>query len=449
MLKKYNTQFVQSVRFLSLSGLYGGVDLTARIFQFAVVMWLAALVSKTYFGEFGILIVTFGMAGILEALPVEYNKYKKEKKLSDLYSAIWQVNAYILFFITLIYLIMISKMKQYVVPAPAFAFAAVLATSICLARAKILEYFFRIEQKHLATFLCKILPIILTYASGAIFLLNSEEKTSIYPFFLGAGIAAMFLMVLIEYTAYYTFEIKWYRFDFTLSKRLFHTSLPYFGVAIFGWFSGYGLNFFIKYFYALDQVAEYTLVMQIGSMALLIMGAMNQVWSPRLLAMSCSLKIGDLVKKDERANFLQGIFLALILLIIIFICWGFPLLHIEAFSKYEKVVQYIPIVFLVYLCRFLFINKWQFFFIYLGEGYCFMKIIMMTGVVYILTIPIFMMTRLPMMIYLSLAFLACSRSIVVHNYARLNWGALIPIKEVTLVIVFSIFVFILTIVKSI
>jgi hypothetical protein len=60
-----------------------------------------------------------------------------------------------------------------------------------------------------------------------------------------------------------------------------------------------------------------------------------------------------------------------------------------------------------------------------------------------------MMTRLPMMIYLSLAFLACSRSIVVHNYARLNWGALIPIKEVTLVIVFSIFVFILTIVKSI
>ncbi len=416
-------------KFLFFVTSYAGAELFVRIIQYCIVMYLAACLTKSAFGEFGLmfatlqLVILIGLGGFIEVIPKEFGYYNEQNNLSVLFSSLMILVVLFLVLIVLILTLFISIEEVRVfLHSPSFmVVGSIIIVATTQVISKICESLFRLQNDHKATIVLKTLPLLFLYVGGLLSFVVVGRSVELESFFEGMAVSAFMVLVFLNMFGMKRLEIKLSSIDWMLARKLFRSSLPYIFVAFIGWFMGYGFNYLIKIFYSVEEVADYTLVLQIGTMILLVMGALQQVWYPKLLEISQTKGLDELIAINSIMYNKFGVVVLVFLILLWSVLYVVVNSDVVFFANYSNIIYILPLVFFSYLINLLFRLRWLFFVNYIGAGKDYSKIIACCGVAGIVVGVGLMSTGAPIMIYCAMLINQIMIAASMSWYAHRHW----------------------------
>jgi O-antigen/teichoic acid export membrane protein len=207
--------------------------------------------------------------------------------------------------VSVLYLVTIIVLRNFVLEwIDAWLIPAILLPGLAFALFSLLSEFCRFEERHSRAVLFRAVPILLAYASGlAGACLFSRH---VLGFFLGV-VVGLLLCTPLTFSVWRS--VAWGSKPDPAGPQdtLARDSLPYLGIVLFGWLSGYGNSVVIWLLLSEAAVAEYMFVCTFGFAMLLVINAVSQAWFPRFLALAASLAPRELNEINGNVYKLQVI----------------------------------------------------------------------------------------------------------------------------------------------
>lgn len=269
----------KSVRhYASVAVLYSSAGIILRVFAFFFTIWLVKELTPDEYGQWSLLysyqtgISTFTAAGFFEA-SVGLMKYQANTtNRESLFNEIRKI-----YYSTLLITVLVLSLGLWV-SSPStnvLLLVSVLAYGGLTGLTRLESQLSQIKEDHcLSLFYLFFLPLFAMVVSALAFLLLKTPNS----YFYGAAAAytiSLSYIVSRFFIQHYSIPLK------TNIIRILARVLPFTVIAFFGWFSGYGINIALFRIFDNFVVARYTFVLSIGSLLLLVVSGMNQVWTPR------------------------------------------------------------------------------------------------------------------------------------------------------------------------
>lgn len=405
-------------KILLFTGLYGASAAILKLFNFALILWLAKSFSLTEYASFGLLyalqtgISTFAVAGIFEGMVGLFNQYKNEDQRKKLFNA-----ANSSFFIMATLITIISVLINVIFSGiGAFDFSTliyVIASGTLLAYSSLQAQIVRLEEKH-------------TIALGFNFLVPTGGligaflalyfNNDITYFFLGNTIGIFIPLLIIFLFNKSSFFIS----DKNEIKYILQRVLPFVIVSILGWISGYGNNYVVNFLLDEEKVARFTFALSVASIMQMVSTALNQVWAPRFYKITHEMSHDDVEKENNHFSLLSSIILG---------CIGglslamFPIvikLTGGNLSNYADMGFELFVLFAAYIT----LLVWSYCFNYLlvyDHGKQIMKIVIVTSIIGILIWLILIIFFGEIGVYVGFFIQMLMRSMAIYLVARKKW----------------------------
>jgi len=282
-------------RLIGVSMLYMASATGQRIVAAFVTFWLATRLSTIDYGRYGLglalqqLVTIVALGGIIELVigrmrtledgPVRSALFASARRAFLLMAVFIFALLAVWFGLTANKGIEIAEGMSAVAAGTMFGYASMVAALA------------RLEERHSVAIVYSTLPTTISYLSGvvAILLLNT-----VWSFFFGAALGGGLVVVILRYMGGQSSRTPAEAVSATSPWPLLAMSVPYFGVTLFGWLSGFGYNFVIDHFFVKEEIARFTFALSIASMLLMVASALNQVWSPRFYQLATRMPVATL-----------------------------------------------------------------------------------------------------------------------------------------------------------
>lgn len=410
-------------RLLLWSGIFAGATAFVKAAYFGLVIFLAAILPPEAYASFGLLyaaqtaIGMFGGAGVQETTIGQLRRTAGDER-DQLYR-----DGFGLFYLSaaaaLAAIGSIIVGGGYGSELTLTAIVSALFLGALNAAAVLQASFMRLEERHAAS---------LAYSCGVPLLSCAGSVTAVYlkgdveAVFAGGAISGLAGMVFLRFVGLTSVSglPTWSR---VWAKA--HALLPFVGIALFGWISGYGVSFFIDGIFEPIEVAHYTFLLTAASVAQMAATAMNMTWSPRFYRMFLESSVEDAEMHSRRFFTLQawglGLLAAVVIAALPWVARGIGG-HLDAYAQMRLELT---LLFAGYLLS---IPWWhaQNYFLVANEGTELMRIVLWTGVVGLATWITSMLVLGAIGIYIGFLLQVGIRSVAAWMYARTRWSASPP-----------------------
>lgn len=263
--------------------LFTGANVVAKGAFVLVVMLLASVLSPNAYADFGMLyalqgaMTAFAVMGLAETTASRLKVHRPGIRRQFLFrqiSGLFLVTALLSLALVSPFISMVALKKELAVPV-IFAVLLGAVTGYSVLQAS----FHRIEDRHAASLLSSAgipLSSIIGMMIGGWW---GQSLDMIFGLgFLGAGLA---LVVLVLTRKIYVGPIR----SFARVQRDIVCLMPFLAMGIFGWLSGYGMNFVIDLRFEPGYVAIFTFLFTAASIGQMIANSLNMVWAPHFYRM--------------------------------------------------------------------------------------------------------------------------------------------------------------------
>lgn len=263
--------------------LWGGIFAISSIFSkgalFLFTLYLSKILPAPTYAAYGLLYAimvaaaTFSIIGVNELTAASIKSYARganEKKLFERMLGLFILLAFVvsvLISVTAIIFLDYEGISLYGV------ISAVLL-GLVNAYANMKTFFLRLNQKYFFSLILHTgIPAISIFGMFAF----SYVKQDVSILFIGGLLFALIFLLLVMRLGLASNS----RFNFNIqSQKLLGKALPYGGIALIGWLSGYGMTLYIALVNEVFVVALYTLLYTVASMAQLIASSANMARVP-------------------------------------------------------------------------------------------------------------------------------------------------------------------------
>lgn len=276
---------------------------------FICFLWLARSLTTDEYAHFGLLyalqtaLSTFAVAGIIEVVIGLYKGSEVDRKKMELFQAANSAFILLTFISTIVsgisYTIVIDSRQCSFINFTSVAISGILTAFVTLQSSLV-----RLEERHVTSVMFGFLPAIIGMIGGALLFLRTH---SVSGFFIGS--AGGMLISMLPFAVY---RIRFLRPGprvavASILKRI----APFILIAVFGWLSGYGNTYPVKYFFTPRDVAKFTFVYSLSAIMQLVATSMNQAWSPRFFAIVHEMAAQEVEFKNKRFSIFQGLMLGM------------------------------------------------------------------------------------------------------------------------------------------
>jgi O-antigen/teichoic acid export membrane protein len=280
------------------SSLYGGSAALLKFMGFGAFLWMARILSVDDFASFGLLyatqqaLATFALAGIVESVIGLLKVHQNFDQRTRLFAT---ANSAFLFMAlgASVFALFVSALFLRDDPLGLVSYLSIYGSGVLLAWASLQSQLVRLKELHTESLLFSFFPPFGGLFGG--FIAVILEKTA-QSFFIGAAIGVL-MPVLCLWGSRVGFDASIARLGDV--RRILWRALPFTVVAFLGWLSGYGNNYLINVFFTPTDVAKFTFALSLSSIVLLIVGGLNQVWSPRFFRLIHELPFEQVEKKNR------------------------------------------------------------------------------------------------------------------------------------------------------
>jgi O-antigen/teichoic acid export membrane protein len=284
-------------RIFSWFFLYTFINIFIKGSNSLFIFFLATILTPSEYADFGILfalqagMTSFGTVGILENTTSRLKTHNSVHRLSVLFRrmsglTIISMSCSLIALIPFIYILV--RVEYNLIAFIAITLGAINSFAIMQAA------FLRLENKHSRSlFFNGVIPFcsLLGLSFGVWF---TKEIGSIFTF----GLVGAFIPLLLLIFKRITYIGPLPRINRSIKESV--AFAPFLIMAIFGWLSGYGMNFFIDFKFESKHVASFTLLFTIASICQLLANSLNMVWGPHFYKMFCDK---NMVYAEDRNKF--------------------------------------------------------------------------------------------------------------------------------------------------
>jgi O-antigen/teichoic acid export membrane protein len=268
-----------SKRILHWAALFTAANVLVKGSQAILVVGLASILSTDSFAEFGVIyalfsaMAAFGIIGLQEITASRLKRYSHGIRRNVLFfrvSGLFLVSGFI--GLMLIFPFLVSSLRTSTDTSAVLA-AVILGglTSYGALQANLL----RISNKNAASLISSAgIPLctVLGIAAGGWF---ARDLSYIFIF----GVLGSSIVLCFQIAAKQVFYPAIPRLGLAVKEAI--NIAPFILIALLGWLSGYGINFFISATQDSVDVATFTLLFTIASASQLIASSVNMAWAPR------------------------------------------------------------------------------------------------------------------------------------------------------------------------
>jgi O-antigen/teichoic acid export membrane protein len=261
--------------------LFTGINLSVKAAYTLMVLLMAVVLTRDAYADFSIIyslqtaMTTFAVIGLgevtagrLKAHPIGIRRQILFQRMSGFFC----VTALAALVMIAPFMAMTLVNRDLVVPT---ILAVLLGTVISFS---VLQAgFHRIDERHLVS----LLSSALVPFSGIVgFVIGGWWAQSLeLIYWLGFFCAGITLTILILKKKMYIGPVP----KLAMVRREIINLVPFYVIGIFGWLSGYGMNFFIGLWFGLEYIAIFTLLFTIASIGQLMANSLNMVWTPHFI----------------------------------------------------------------------------------------------------------------------------------------------------------------------
>jgi len=274
------------------------VNLSVKSAYILLPLFLASILTPEAYANFGVLyslkgaMTTFSLVGLAETTVARLKEYPSGLRREVLFRRTSSLFIFtsLLTFLCLIPLLLYASRTNISPWAAVFA----LLLGAVMSYGVLQSDFHRIEEHHKTSLVSSAgisLGAITGLAIGGIIF---QSLTLVFALgFIGASTVILFLVISGK-----VFVGSTPRFS-----RVYKDSqglLPFVGIAIFGWLSGYGMNFLIDAQFKPFYVATFTFLFTFASVSQIIVSSLNMVWAPRFYNL---FNAGDSIQAESGNRF--------------------------------------------------------------------------------------------------------------------------------------------------
>ena len=274
--------------------IFTGVNVGVRGMFALAVFFLAAVLSTEDYAGFGMLyalqgaMTMFSLTGLGETTAARLKNHPHGYRRQVLFrriSGLFVITTATAFLLILPFALLIMRLESFMKIVPALLLGAVIGFSTLQAG------FQRIEQQHAASLLSSA-GIPFCCAIG-LMVGGWWCRHLTLVFTMGLASATLALIILL---------VKGYAWFGPLphpkrARKELSILGPYLIIAVFGWLSGYGMNFLIDVQFEPREVATFTFLFTAASLSQMIISSLNMAWAPRFYQM---FNDGELVYAESR-----------------------------------------------------------------------------------------------------------------------------------------------------
>lgn len=414
----FNKSIAQNKSLLTFGAAYTLGALLQKGIGFIIFLYLAEKLSTSEYAKFGLgyaaftALGAFASSGIYESLIRQYLEVDENERnrLYRIANTTFVFNACILTVVSLTIVLAFDFSDFGSFLEIIMIMVGGLFSAFFLTQANI----FRLREMHQVAIIYLIVPPVLSYIGGLIFVLLFNTSIA---FFTGSGIG--FVVSLLAFSIFRMKRIG-FQFDLKAIKKVLLGSLPFLLIAIVDWLSGYGNSFSINSVFNKQEVAFYVFAYTLASLIQLLASSMNQVWSPRFVALYKDSAETEVSKKYRGFSLAQGAILGFAGAVILLAF--FPITDLlNVLQEYNSIQKPLFFLFAGYIAC---IPLWQAqnYFIVKKAGSVLMKITLVSGFIG-LTCWILCMLYIPNSgIYVGFLIYMLIRSGMAYSVARSKWG---------------------------
>lgn len=314
-----------------------------KIFQFFLFSHLAKSLGVTMFGVFGLLYTyqvtlnTFSTVGIIEKLPSQFAGLKDAADRQRLYK---KTNAlFLLLSLLSIIAVLIYGFFDVVVVENFTSFIYIGISAIILSYFTIQSSFFRFDLKYLSSVIVSNLPLLIS--------LVGLYVASLLGMAMGSIILCSLLGLLLGLVCLFFLKLT-YGFAPIGRKDIageLKVIWPFFFIAVFSLFSGYGANFLISKMLHIDDVGVFTFFVTVTSIMHLVANSMNLVWGPKFFVLFGEEDKTTLNRSNKRFYIFQTLILFFVSLAVVLFLAFFK----GTFQEYKPHFFKLSFLFVAYL----------------------------------------------------------------------------------------------------
>jgi O-antigen/teichoic acid export membrane protein len=398
---------------------YGGTAALLKAIGFVLFLWLARSLSVDEYATFGLYyalqtgLATLAIAGIGESVVGLLKAHESPLLRAKLFGAANAVFALLGVTSAGVAVLLFASWAQ---PATgsAYGLASVIVAGVLTAFISLQASMVRLEERHLASLSLSFMVPLAGLAGGFIAFLDGR---TVPAFFFGSavGLTLAALVFMVYGIGFYGFVGR-AREASPVLRRI----APFIGVALLGWLSGYGNNYFIKALFAPTYVAVFTFAFTLASIMQLVASSLNQVWAPHFYRIVHNRPLVE-VESENRTFFRwQGLVMGLVGGAVIAL---FPLVA-RVIGGNLVAYQAIQTELLLLFAGYVVLSPWwhcQNYFLVHGKGQELMGVVFTTSAVGILSWLLFMWLLGPLGIYLGFLFQMLVRMAGLVFTARKHW----------------------------
>lgn len=433
-------------RYALASTLYGAAEVAARIMQVVAMLWFARTVSKETYGELALyisiqqVITLLGIAGMVEVTSGHLNRFRADGALGNLFRNMFTLMNINLLVICVCYLLAYEFMKGFIGHIPLILNLCIILFGVLTARLTMSSTVLQLLENHRHAVLVKFLAAVGTYgfAMMGAYLFSTQR---IYGFFLG-GAAGLVLAYCVKALVVTEYEKDGGGADKKLMKSILADSIPFIVVAVFGWLSGQGNNFLIKYFFTNGEIAEYAMAMNFGFALLLVQNSVSNVWVPYFYRIAASRDVRDVNELNGLVAQGQLLGVSITSGVILLLFNDVLLLAGGNFIHYLNIRFYLFIVLSGYVLLTVYYRCTHYYLLH-GHGRQFRDLILYSGILGTVLWIALMWGLGPVGIYIGFLVTMVLRAGAVFRYARDKWGVHLALSDVPLGLVIPLSGFVL------
>lgn len=269
-----------------------------------LVLLLATILAPTAYASFGLLyaaqtaIGTFAGIGVQETTIGRLSGRSSPIRRLALYQ-----NAVALFYVTTAVALVVVGLAMTMAHSVKIASGAMLLALVfgaVNAFATLQAALIRLDERHAVALAFSAGVPLLSFAGSALGAYMWQNIEAIFGGGVVGGIVGIVLLAAYRYGHFGT----WPRWPH-LTNNL-RTLGPFLVMGVFGWLGGYGITFVISGLFDPLDVARYTFLFTVSSVAQMAASAMNMVWSPRFFRLYLETSVKHAENQNRRFFALQA-----------------------------------------------------------------------------------------------------------------------------------------------
>ncbi len=273
------TAATETRRVILWMALFTGANLSVKGAYALAVLLLASALTPEAYADFGIVyalqgaMTAFVVTGLPETTAARLKTHPSGRRRQTLFrrmSGLFAVTTLLALVLLAPFMAWMMLKDTPLLPVPAAVlFGAVTGYGVLQAG------FQRIEHRHVASLLCSAgIPF-----SGILGLMIggwwARDLTLIFILGLSGSAIALAILIVNGQASLGPLPAR------KLVRKEVLVLAPYLIIGIFGWLSGYGMNFIIDLLYDSIHVATFTFLFTVASVCQMMASSLNMVWTPR------------------------------------------------------------------------------------------------------------------------------------------------------------------------